>query len=476
MRIELTVNGKLCHAEVPPMKLLIAVLREDLGLGGTKEGCGEGECGACSVIMNGRLINACLVPALQASGSEILTIEGLGSSEDMDILQRAFVIEGGVQCGFCTPGMILAARALLEENPDPSLEEIKTALSGNICRCTGYERIYNAVRRAVAEGYCDTFKKRENLCSGQLPQPTNDEDKIYLLPETLKEALSMLAENPGAVILAGTTDIVPDIKNGKFSADRLLDVSRIKEIKGIYKAGGEIHIGAGATNGDIVRSSIMKKYLPALWEASRRSGAPAVQNRATVAGNIATASGAADLPTILLPLEARVVLESARGARELPLERFIAGYRQTERSADELIAEIVITVPAAGAYQRFFKRGSRKALTLSRISLGFCLEIERDVIKSFHAGSGSMSPVPIRLPRTEAALVGKRLDAKLIESACGAISAELTPRKSAAWRKKMASNLLRTFLTDVSEAEAGKVRVPEDIPSEERNGPRRLNG
>ena len=133
-------------------------------------------------------------------------------------------------------------------------------------------------------------------------------------------------------------------------------------------------------------------------------------------------------------------------------------------------------MPAAGAYQRFFKRGSRKALTLSRISLGFCLEIERDVIKSFRAGAGSMSPVPIRLPRTEAALVGKRLDAKLIESACGAISAELTPRKSAAWRKKMASNLLRTFLTEVSEAEERKVRVPEDIPSEERNGPRRLNG
>lgn len=114
MRIELTVNGKLRHAEVPPMKLLIAVLREELGLGGTKEGCGEGECGACSVIMNGRLTNACLVPAVQASGSEILTIEGLGGSEDMDILQRAFVIEGGVQCGFCTPGMILSVKVLLD--------------------------------------------------------------------------------------------------------------------------------------------------------------------------------------------------------------------------------------------------------------------------------------------------------------------------------------------------------------------------
>ena len=476
MRIELTVNGKLRHAEVPPMKLLIAVLREELGLGGTKEGCGEGECGACSVIMNGRLTNACLVPAVQASGSEILTIEGLGGSEDMDILQRAFVIEGGVQCGFCTPGMILAARALLEENPDPSEDEIKEALSGNICRCTGYERIYNAVRRAVAEGYCETFRKRENLCSGQLPQPTRGGDEDCLLPETLKEALALLAENPEAVILAGTTDIVPDIKNGKFSAPRLLDVSRLKEIRGIYKAGGDIHIGACATNGDVVRSSIIKKYLPALWEASHRSGAPAVQNRATVAGNIATASGAADLPTILLPLEARVVLESVRGARELPLARFIAGYRRTERRPDELITEVVVSVPSPGTYQRFFKRGSRKALTLSRISLGFCLEAEGDLIKSFRAGAGSMSPVPIRLPKTEAALEGGMLGAELIEKGCAAISEELTPRKSAAWRKKMAANLLRSFLLEVQAAEARRVRLPDDIPGEERSGPRRLKG
>ena len=476
MRIELTVNGRLRYAEVPPMKLLIAVLREEFGLGGTKEGCGEGECGACSVIMNGRLTNACLVPAVQASGSEILTIEGLGSSREMDALQRAFVLEGGVQCGFCTPGMVLAARALLEENPDPTMEEIKEALSGNICRCTGYERIYNAVRRAVAEGYCDTFRKRENLCSGQLPQPTGGEDKKYLLPETLREALALLAENPGAVILAGTTDIIPDIKNGKFSADRLLDISRLKEIKGVYRAGEEIHIGACATNGEIIRSAIIKKYLPALWEASRRSGAPAVQNRATVAGNIATASGAADLPTILLPLAARVVLESAGGTRELPLERFITGYRRTERRADELIAEIVVPVPAAGVYQKFFKRGSRRALTLSRISLGFCLEADRSVIKTFRAGAGSMSPVPIRLPRTEGALAGRRLDEEVIDNACSVIAEELTPRKSAAWRKKMAANLLRTFLRETAEAEAGKAAASKDISREEREGPRLLNG
>lgn len=452
MRIEITVNGRLLYADVPPMTLLSQVLRESLGLCGTKEACGEGECGACSVIMNGRLVNSCLVPAFQASGSEVLTVEGLGSADSLDLLQQAFVMEGAIQCGFCTPGMEMAARALLEENPDPSVEEIKEALSGNICRCTGYERIYNAVRRAVDEGYCAGFKERKNLCSGQLPEPASEEEKNILMPESLDEAISMLVDSPEAVILAGTTDIVPDMKNDRFHAEKLLDLSRVKELRGIYKSGGEIHIGASVTNGELIRSPLIKKYLPALSLAARKSGAPAVQNRATAAGNISTASGAADLPSILLPLLARVALEGPEGRRELALEDYITGYRQTARSPEELIAEIIVPVPAEGALQFYFKRGSRAALTLARITLGFVLEKDEDgVVKSFRAAAGSMSPVPVRLPLTEAAVIGNYLDAELIEEACRVIASELNPRKSPAWRKKMASNVLRRFLTEAAE-------------------------
>ncbi len=449
MRIELTVNGALRRADVPPMTTLAAVLREELGLLGTKVGCGEGECGACSVIMDGRLVNSCLVPAVQASGAEILTIEGLGTSENMDLMQKAFVSEGAIQCGFCTPGMILAARALLEEEPMPSADRIKEALSGNICRCTGYERIYNAVNKAVSDGYCATFKKRENLCSDDLPQPTRESEKSCFTPETLNEALAVLAEHSDAEVMAGTTDIYPDIKNGKFTAKTLLDLSRVKELKGIYKSGGEIHIGACANNGDLIRSYLIEQYLPALHEAARRSGAPAVQNRATIGGNVATASGAADLPSILLPLEARIQLDSTEGTREMPLEKFINGYRKTERRPNELITEIIIPVPKPGTIQKFCKRGSRKALTLSRISLGFCMLLDEDgYVVKFTAGAGSMSPVPIRLPKTEAFMFGKHLDEDLIDEACRTMHDEVNPRKSAAWRKKMASNLLRTFLLD----------------------------
>lgn len=449
MRIEMTINGALYFSDVPPMKPLLSVLREDLGFKGSKEGCGEGECGACSVIINGRLVNACLVPAVQASGCEILTIEGLGSHDEMDLLQKALVSEGAVQCGFCTPGMVIAARALLEENPTPTRDEIKVALSGNICRCTGYEKIYNAVEKAVGEGYCDTFRTRENLCSGQAPTRSSESDRNCFTPEDLKEVFEILDNNSDVSILAGSTDIIPDIKNGKYSFEKIMDLSRVKELKGINKVGDAIRIGSCVTNGDIIRSSIIKKYLPALWEAAFRSGAPAVQNRATIGGNLSTASGAADLPTILLPLDAGIVTEGSDGAREMKLEKFIIGYRQPDLKPNEIMRDIIIPLPKEKSFQKFYKRGSRKALTLSRISLGFYAEVEKGIIWEIRAAAGSMSPIPIRLKELESALRMKRLTDELIEEAAKAAYDEINPRKSPEWRKRMTSNLVKSFLKEL---------------------------
>jgi aerobic carbon-monoxide dehydrogenase small subunit len=149
--ITLTLNGSQVSVMVGAEERLIDMLRGPLGLTGTKEGCGEGECGACTVIVNGRTVNACLFPALEAEGCELITIEGLlGPCNQLSPLQQAFVDRGAIQCGFCSPGMILSARALLDENPDPSEPEIREALLGNLCRCTGYAQIVEAVREAGA--------------------------------------------------------------------------------------------------------------------------------------------------------------------------------------------------------------------------------------------------------------------------------------------------------------------------------------
>jgi carbon-monoxide dehydrogenase small subunit len=150
--IHLNINGHTHEIEVPPLKRLLDVLREDLRLTGVKEGCGEGECGSCSVLFNGVLANSCLIPVLQCEGVEIVTIEGIGTPDRLAPIQLCFLEEGGAQCGICTPGMILATHHLLEKYPHPTLPQIQEGLAGNLCRCTGYSRIFAAVQQAAARG------------------------------------------------------------------------------------------------------------------------------------------------------------------------------------------------------------------------------------------------------------------------------------------------------------------------------------
>ncbi len=147
--ITLIVNKKACEIAVEPRRTLAQVLREDLGLLGTKIGCGIGDCGACTVVVDGRAVNSCLVLAVQVNGSEITTIEGVSEGSELHPVQQAFIEHGAVQCGFCTSGMVLSAKTLLEKNSDPSETEIRSALSGNLCRCTGYQKIVEAVHLAA---------------------------------------------------------------------------------------------------------------------------------------------------------------------------------------------------------------------------------------------------------------------------------------------------------------------------------------
>ena len=147
------VNGEEVSVAVEPTRTLLEVLRDQLSLNGAKEGCGLGECGACTVIVDGRTVNSCIMPALEAQGSKVTTVEGLlGEDGSLSPIQQAFVDNGAVQCGFCTPGMVMSAKALLDENPHPSEDEIRAGLAGNLCRCTGYTQIVKAVQAAAEEG------------------------------------------------------------------------------------------------------------------------------------------------------------------------------------------------------------------------------------------------------------------------------------------------------------------------------------
>ena len=151
-QIKITVNGKTYELQVKPWETLLEVIRDELGLTGTKEGCGLGECGACTVIMDGKTANSCLALAPEADGKEIITIEGLGQGDKLHPIQETFMERGGLQCGFCTPGIIISAKALLDENPKPTDEEIRRGIAGNFCRCTGYTKIFESIKAAAQKG------------------------------------------------------------------------------------------------------------------------------------------------------------------------------------------------------------------------------------------------------------------------------------------------------------------------------------
>jgi carbon-monoxide dehydrogenase small subunit len=150
-KISITLNGKKTELEVPSHRLLLDLLRDEIGLTGTKEGCGTGDCGACTVLLNGKPVNSCLIFSGELDGADLVTIEGLKIGPELHPVQRAFVQDGGVQCGYCTSGMLMMSKALLDENPDPSEEDIRFAISGNLCRCTGYAKIVKAVQDAARE-------------------------------------------------------------------------------------------------------------------------------------------------------------------------------------------------------------------------------------------------------------------------------------------------------------------------------------
>ena len=472
MRIGLTINGSRRVIDAPPLRRLLDILREDLGMTGSKEGCGEGECGACAVLMDGRLVNSCLVPALQLDGSEVITIEGLGAEGAPDPIAAAFLAEGAVQCGFCIPGMVMAARSLLDSRPHPSREEIREGLAGNLCRCTGYERIIRAVERAsgsvaeqhpAAAGRADVQGRipetqrqsgrpaGERQATGDPPVETTVEDATFS-PRSLDEALAILREWGDRIrIVAGATDLLTGIKLGIERPRVLLDISRIATLRGIAQCDGSIEIGAGTTLSEMAGDPLVRRHFPALARAAVLFGAVAIQNRATLGGNLMSASPAADSPPVLAALDAVVILVNANGEREVPIRAFFTGYRQTARRADEILASVRIPIPVEGTRQTFHKIGTRRAQSIAKVSLACRARLDREgAWREVRLAAGSVAPIPLSLERTEAFLEGRKPSRDAVTEAIGIAESEIRPiddiRSTETYRRTIAGRLLRRFL------------------------------
>jgi xanthine dehydrogenase small subunit len=450
-----TVNGRPVEVTVAGGRRLLDVLRLDLGLTGSKEGCGEGECGACSVLVDGQVVDSCLVPVCQVEGHEVRTVEGLATEGWLDPLQAAILATGGVQCGICTPGMLLAGRAFLDSKPAGAIltdEAIREAISGNLCRCTGYGKIVSAIRLADEAPVADRLAGVQASPPPARPEaPTLDlDDPVAITPGTLGEAYTLLSGG-GWRPLAGGTDALVERSAGIADRRGYLDLGALDELRGIRLEAGTLVIGAAVTYAELRHHPLVAEHVPVLAEMAGQVGAAQIQNRGTLGGNLATASPAGDSLPVLLALDAEIVVGGARGERTIAVAGFFPAYRRTALAPDELILRILVPV-RPDRRVAFRKVGTRRAQSISVVVLAVAWSREAGCMRDVRVALGSVAPTPIRARATEAAMEGGGPTAEIAAHAAATLTAEIAPiddvRSTAEYRRAVAGRVLSRVIRD----------------------------
>ena len=416
MRITFALNGTEYTREVRPDRRLLDFLREDLGVLSVREGCGAGECCACTVLLNGEAVHACLTLTGQIDGGEVLTVEGLSRDGELDVLQQAFLDHSAIQCGYCTPGMILSAKALLLHNPHPTDEEIREAISGNICRCSGYQEIRTAIAAAAEAGASagKTVGRKPPAAGAKLQA-----EEGYLQPAShadLLEALGKMTEN--SRFIAGGTDVLVERRREPERPDLLVSLSHVPELHEIrmepegYGAGsaGMLRIGAAVTHAAIAADPLVRRYFTALAEACGMVGSQQIRNRGTLGGNLCNATPADDtMPCVLLYGGELEILDASGLTRRIPAEELVTGFGRTSLVPGEILTAVLLPV-REDRKSAFVKLGSRKSVTTAQLSMAVSWETEGTAVTAADAYLGAVSLRPVRIPEIGEILRGSRAE------------------------------------------------------------------
>ncbi len=402
MEIRFKLNGGQAIVNVPGAMSLQRVLRDVLNLTGTKDGCREGECGACTVLLDREPVDSCLVPICQVRDREVITIEAFDLPENREHpLIRSFLENGAVQCGFCTPGFIMSASALLHQNRHPDDSEIRTHLAGNICRCTGYDKIFKAVRGAGKDFFLPAGT--EKLYRGVAVDP----EPVHVVSISNLEEFANSASDfgPDMRFLAGGTDLMVQKSNRLPCGSVWVDISGCAELKRIEVKDNVLHIGSLVTYHRIAHDPLIVKYAPALVETARDVGSEQIRRLATLGGNLANAAPCADGYPTLVALNAWVTTQQQNQTRTIPVDKLNSGLRKTTLNPGELIREICIPVTETlrSGYLKFMPR---RAQGIAKVLIAVAMDVQNGKIIRTGIGLGSVGPTVIRVTDVENELTG----------------------------------------------------------------------
>ncbi len=449
MPVHFLLNGELrAEQGIPPSTTVLDYLRGHARLTGTKEGCAEGDCGACTIVVarprDGKMqyeaVNSCLMLLPQLDGASVTTVEGLASNGELHPVQQALVDTDGTQCGFCTPGFVMALYAFQQGGEPAETERIHDALAGNLCRCTGYKAIVAAAHAAAAarpraETVRDVPSNGDYRCAGQ----------TVWMPRSLDELVKLRAEHPDAVLIAGGTDLGLKASKDREQFPKVILTGAVEDMCSVAVKDGALEIGGAATY--TMALQLIEQHFPSFAALIRRIGSRQIRNLGTFAGNLQTASPIGDSPPCLLALGAEVTLASRAGKRTLPVEQFITGYRKTALKPDEVIASIRIPLPSDGTQFTAYKLSKRFDQDISTLVAAFALKVEGGKVASLRAVYGGMAATTKRATNVEQALIGKPWTPATLAKIDDAIAKDFQPltdfRGTAAYRLRAAAGLVR---------------------------------
>ena len=445
-----------------PTQTVLQHLREDLHCTGTKEGCAEGDCGACTVVIgsleHGQLqmkaVNSCIQFTPTLDGKALFSVEDLQQQDGaLHPVQQALVECHGSQCGFCTPGfaMSLWGMYLKQEGKPPSRCQIDDALSGNLCRCTGYRPIIDAARRMV-ELPAVTFDRdalteqltalrRTTLASYRVGAQT------FHAPRTLDELVALRANYPAAVLLAGSTDVGLWVTKQMRPLRDIIYLGHVDALQTVGEADGMLEIGAGVTLDDAYRAiCVHYAQLGDMW--ARFASLP-IRNAGTLGGNVANGSPIGDSMPWMIALGSEVILRGPGGERTLALEDLYLGYQQKDLRPDEFVRAVRVPLPQPGLAFRTYKLAKRFDQDISAVCAAFAFTLDGDIIQSARIAFGGMAATPKRAAHTEALLAGRVWNDATVTAAMAALANDYVPlsdmRASSGYRMQAAQNLMRRF-------------------------------